>query len=163
MDRKFTLTLALILAGGLAAGIALARPGDNDVAAGQAVGAAEAAVDGRAPASRATRGGVDDAYAGDQPADADAGAEPAAGAVQVAAFEIRDFAFSGPATVAPGAQLTVTNADTAPHTLTFRSGGVDTGTLDGGASTTIVAPTEPGTYEFFCAIHPSMVGSVTVG
>lgn len=166
MDRKLTPTLALIVAGGLAAGIALARPGDTDVATGQPVAANEAAVDGRAPASRTPSGDTGDAYDDGDGQTAGAGAAPApdAGAAsQSASFEIRDFAFTGPATVAPGAQLDVTNADGVPHTLTFRSGEADTGNVAGGASATIVAPTAPGTYDFFCTIHPSMEGQVTVG
>lgn len=76
--------------------------------------------------------------------------------------EIADFAFSGLAATAGGTTITVTNADAAAHTLTARTGDFDTGVLGGGATTSIVLPTAPGTYEFFCELHPSMTGSLTV-
>ena len=96
---------------------------------------------------------------GNRPAGRRGGSEPAPAP---ATITIRDFAFDGPASVAAGTSLTVTNGDGVPHTLTFRSGQADTGTLDGGASATIVAPDEPGTYAFFCRIHPSMEGEIEI-
>ena len=53
------------------------------------------------------------------------------------------------------------NEDPFAHTVTARDGAFDSGTMDGGA---VFAQTfeEPGTFEYFCAIHPSMTGTVTV-
>ena len=75
---------------------------------------------------------------------------------------IQDFAFAGGGTVAPGAAVQVVNADSVAHTLTAEDRSFDTGTLDSGGRATITAPTAPGTYRFFCAIHPSMQGTLTV-
>lgn len=162
--------LALILAGGLAAGLGLARPASTD--AGATVAAGDAA-----PAATASdqNGNPDDAYRqGNRQAGERQGAQPAApadGAAQAtgeagqtanATITIEGFAFRGPAVVAPGTTLTVTNADGAPHTLTFRNGEGDTGTIEGGGTATLTAPTEPGTYAFFCAIHPSMEGEIQI-
>ncbi len=160
MQRSLTPTLAIILAGGLAAGIALARPGSGDGAGGDGYSLATPAAAAEAPS--------------DAPADPDTGyrrggrtagdsAAPAAPAEQAqAAITIEGFAFDGPESVPAGTAITVTNLDGAPHTLTFRQAGIDTGTLDGGASATVTAPTEPGTYDFFCTIHPSMEGRIVI-
>jgi plastocyanin len=77
---------------------------------------------------------------------------------------IDNFAF-GPATVtvAVGTKVTWTNRDDEPHTVVsaddpraFKSGALDTGdsftfTFD-----------KPGTYKYFCSIHPHMTGTVVV-
>ena len=146
-SRALTPTLAICIAGGLAAGIALARPADPAPAA--PVAAAAAPTDTASP----------DGYGA--PADDAATAPADAGAAPVA-VSIADFAFAAPATVAPGAVLTVTNLDGAPHTLTADDGSFDTGTLGQGDAVGVTAPTAAGTYSFFCEIHPSMTGSVTV-
>ena len=56
----------------------------------------------------------------------------------------------------------MSNADAAAHTLTAKDGAFDTGSVDQGAITSFTAPAVPGTYEFFCEIHPSMTGSLVV-
>ncbi|MDY0815170.1 cupredoxin domain-containing protein [Kitasatospora purpeofusca] len=86
-----------------------------------------------------------------------------AGAVTVT---IKDFKF-GPATltVAPGTAITVTNQDSAGHTLTAiapHAGAFDTGLLEQGKSATITAPTAPGSYPFHCDVHPTMTGTLVV-
>ncbi|MCX4752138.1 cupredoxin domain-containing protein [Kitasatospora purpeofusca] len=86
-----------------------------------------------------------------------------AGAVTVT---IKDFKF-GPATltVAPGTTITVTNQDSAGHTLTAiapNPGAFDTGLLEQGKSATITAPTAPGSYPFHCDVHPTMTGTLVV-
>ena len=85
-------------------------------------------------------------------------AEPAA-----ISAAIKGFAFA-PATIEAkvGRKITWTNDDAAPHTVTAKTGGdVDSGTLSQGASFSFT-PTEAGTIEYFCAIHPSMVGTIDV-
>lgn len=85
---------------------------------------------------------------------------PAGGSVQ--AVTIKGFAFD-PASISVtvGATVTWTNEDSTAHTVTFDSGGVDSGQLAAGAtySRTFDAP---GTFAYHCAIHPSMTGTVTV-
>ena len=87
------------------------------------------------------------------------------GAVELAAarIDIVGFSFGGQTSVAPGQTITVANADGAPHTLTSVDGAFDTGVIGGGVAGGLVAPTAPGSYAFFCSLHPSMTGTLTVG
>lgn len=77
---------------------------------------------------------------------------------------IANFSFGEPITVQAGQTVSVENVDGVAHTLTTTTAGTsfDTGNLGGGASGSFVAPTDPGTYAFFCQIHPSMTGTLTV-
>lgn len=153
MQKLLTPTLALIIAGGLAAGIALARPSSSDpVSAGTPT----------AESSQASNGYGQSAAQQSSAAAQPSSGQASSGQAAPAAILIKDFAFGGASTVASGQQVTVTNQDTAAHTLTFNSGEVDTGGLDGGASASFSAPNAPGTYTFFCAIHPSMQGELVV-
>ena len=93
------------------------------------------------------------------PVSAAPGAGPAATPV---AIEIQDFSFGGSRTVAAGAVVQVSNADAAAHTLTAEGGAFDTGSVAKGTTVSFTAPAAPGTYEFFCEIHPSMTGSLVV-
>ena len=87
-----------------------------------------------------------------------------AGADKLPAAEIKIDNFSfGPVllTVAPGTKVTWTNRDDIPHTIvaddkTFKSRALDT---DETFSYTFDAP---GTYPYFCSIHPHMTGTVVV-
>lgn len=80
-----------------------------------------------------------------------------------ASVAIQGFAFAPKAIEAKvGQKITWTNDDAAPHTVTAKTGGeVDSGTLAQGASFSFT-PTKAGTIEYFCAIHPSMVGTIDV-
>jgi len=81
-----------------------------------------------------------------------------------ATIVIENFAFA-PATlaVAPGATVTVVNRDTAAHTVTAdKDKAFDTGRLDGGATTTFVAPNAPGDYGYLCTFHQYMKGTLAV-
>lgn len=90
-------------------------------------------------------------------------AEPSASSTaEAAAIEIANFDFTAGVTVSAGQRIDVTNIDSAPHTLTSVDGLFDTGNLGQNDTATITAPLEPGTYAFFCEIHPSMVGELTV-
>ena len=87
--------------------------------------------------------------------DEQTGADP--GAVQIA-----DFAFSPEdVEVAPGTELTWTNEDPTPHTVTADDGAFDSGTMDPGAEFAFRFD-EPGTYRYACSIHPAMVAAVRV-
>jgi plastocyanin len=63
--------------------------------------------------------------------------------------------------IAAGSALTLTNADSATHTVTAVDGTFDV-TVDGGATDELTVD-EPGTYDFACSFHPSMTGTLTVG
>jgi len=70
----------------------------------------------------------------------------------------------GPATITVdvGTEVTWTNTDGAPHTSTADGGAWDSGSLGQGESFSFT-PNEAGTFAYFCAIHPSMVGELIVG
>jgi plastocyanin len=111
---------------------------------------------GSAPGTAGGGGGGDQAAAGGQ----DAGG-PDAASVAGATLEINGFQFSA-VRVAAGATVTVVNRDSAPHTATARDGSFDTGTIAPGASASFPAPSQPGSYQMFCGIHPSMTGTLAV-
>jgi plastocyanin len=94
---------------------------------------------------------------------AQGGANQNAGAAAQATLEVDNFQFSGQVRVAPGGTVTVINNDSAPHTATARDDSFNTGNIAAGATRSFTAPTEPGTYQFFCAVHPSMTGTLVVG
>ena len=87
------------------------------------------------------------------------GGNPAGGA----AIKIDNFSF-GPATItiAAGSTVTWTNNDDVPHVVTsddnkmFKSKALDT---DDHFSFTF---TKPGTYNYYCAIHPKMTAKIVV-
>jgi len=89
--------------------------------------------------------------------------QPAAVAGAIA-VQIKSYAFT-PATltIKSGTKVTWTNYDTAPHTVTVDSGPVkfNSPTLQKGDSFTYTF-TAPGTYSYYCAVHPDMMAKVVV-
>jgi len=83
-------------------------------------------------------------------------APAAAATISIAGFKFSD------ATVAPGAQVTVVNDDSAEHSVTSDTAGVFDVEVEGKRQATFTAPTQPGTYLFHCTYHPSMHGVLTV-
>lgn len=77
-------------------------------------------------------------------------------------IQIKDFAYQVPASVAPGAQVTVMNTDRVTHTVTADSGGAFDDKIDPNASSTFTAPMKPGSYPFHCTYHSSMHGTLVV-
>jgi plastocyanin len=79
-----------------------------------------------------------------------------------ATIMIKDFAFSGPAPVAPGAMITVTNDDSEAHSVTADgAGGFDVNVAPG-TSQTFTAPSKAGSYPFHCMFHSTMHGTLEV-
>jgi plastocyanin len=98
------------------------------------------------------------------PTAASSAAPSADGSAQAAkgVITIKDFKYEVPASVKPGAALTVTNADSAPHTLTTKDkGGIDI-EIPGGGTVIFQAPDAPGKYEIICRFHPKMTGTLVV-
>ena len=94
---------------------------------------------------------------GAQPAE---GAGPAAGAAAGGTVRMAGLAFApGTLTVAKGSTVVFDNDDTAPHTVTARSGGVDSGVLDPGKQFSV---TVTDGFDYFCSIHPSMTAKIAV-
>ena len=87
---------------------------------------------------------------------------PYAARAEDTAVVIDDFAFSPPnLTVKAGTTITWRNKDDIPHTVAsttrvFKSKALDTG--DNFSFTF----SEPGTYAYFCSLHPHMTGKIVV-
>jgi len=76
--------------------------------------------------------------------------------------KIDNFSFT-PATITvkAGTQITWTNADDIPHTVVSDEGVFKSKVLDTDEKFTFTA-NKPGTYPYFCSIHPKMTGKVVV-
>ncbi len=79
------------------------------------------------------------------------------GTVRIVQFAFVPVSLDVPA----GTRVSWLNDDPAPHTVTADGGAFDSRQLDPGASYSI-ALDRPGTFEFHCEIHPTMVGTVVV-
>jgi plastocyanin len=77
-------------------------------------------------------------------------------------IKIDNFSFTPPTlTVKAGTQITWTNADDIPHTVVSDDQNFKSKVLDTDEKFTFTAST-PGTYSYFCSIHPKMTGKVVV-
>ena len=74
-------------------------------------------------------------------------------------------------TVSAGAEVTVVNQDTLPHTVTSGTGPqdpesaqlFDTSLINGGESATLsLAQVTPGQHDYYCIVHPFMTGKINV-
>ncbi len=77
---------------------------------------------------------------------------------------IDNFTFSPPKiTIAAGTKVTWINHDDVPHTATstVKPRAFDSGTLDTDEKFSYVFAT-PGTYDYFCAVHPKMTAQIIV-
>lgn len=78
------------------------------------------------------------------------------------AIDVVDFAFESSAVVVEvGTRIDWRFVGAAPHTVTDTAGSFDSGILESGA-TWSYTPTEVGTVEYVCALHPNMVGTLEV-
>ena len=86
----------------------------------------------------------------------------AAAAPKGAEVSIDNFSFS-PATITvkAGTAITWTNRDDIPHTVVADDRSFKSKVLDTGDKFTFT-PTKPGTYPYFCSIHPKMTGKLIV-
>jgi plastocyanin len=75
---------------------------------------------------------------------------------------ISDFAYSPQQlTVTQGQTVRFVNRDDVAHTVTDTNGAFDSGSLDQDKSWTYTF-NKLGTYSYYCTVHPSMKGSITV-
>lgn len=87
------------------------------------------------------------------------GAKPATKEIRI---EIKDFSFQPKlVTISAGSKVTWVNKDEEPHTVvstdkTFLSKALDTD------DTFTFTFDKPGTYEYFCSVHPRMVAKIIV-
>jgi plastocyanin len=78
-------------------------------------------------------------------------------------IEIKDFAFNPQTiTVKSGEKITWTNRDEEPHTIvSVEKQFKKSSALDTDQTFTITAGA-PGTYTYFCSVHPKMTGTIVV-
>jgi plastocyanin len=98
--------------------------------------------------------------AGDAPAEAPpspTATGPPAG-IDIADFEFQPVEQS----VQPGSEVTWTNGGRAAHTATFDDIDLDTAEIAPGEGATLTAPADPGSYSYFCAVHPARMRGVLV-
>ena len=77
-------------------------------------------------------------------------------------LNIQNFAYqSANIQVRVGTAATWTNQDNVPHSVTFKHGMKDSGLLSQRQSFSYTFNT-PGTYQYYCTVHPYMVATVTV-
>ena len=76
--------------------------------------------------------------------------------------EIKDFAFSPTTITVPvGAKITWVNKDEEPHTVVSTSDAFKSRALDTDEQFSFTFA-KPGTYKYFCSVHPKMVATVVV-
>lgn len=81
----------------------------------------------------------------------------------VVKVDISDFAFSPTPVIVPlGTTVTWTNGDSAPHTVSSRTGLFESGTLSKDAAFSYTF-TQGGVFQYYCKLHPYMAGEVVVG
>jgi plastocyanin len=88
--------------------------------------------------------------------------KPAQGAGSGAEVTIDNFSFA-PATltVAAGTQVTWTNRDDIPHTVVNTDKVFKSKVLDSEEKFAFTLD-KPGTYQYFCSLHPKMTGTIVV-
>ena len=89
------------------------------------------------------------------------GSGGSAGASSSFVITIKDFSFTTPASVSPGATITVKNEDDTAHTVTADTGNAFDDQAPTGTST-FTGPTKAGSYAFHCTFHPEMHGTLVV-
>lgn len=148
MRFRRALPLLMILA---ALSLAACGSDDSDTAA-TGGGEATAPVEDTAEETAPEEGS---AAEGNEPA-------PSGEAVRSAKVEIVDFAYDpDPVTIQAGGKVIWQNEDSPPHTATADDGSFDTGDLEEGKIGS-QSFKSPGTYSYFCEIHPDMKGTVEV-
>ena len=130
--------LVALAAAALALGLGLGACSDDDENGGSANGSAETTEPAESAGSTKTAAEGGDAVA------------------------IEDFAFKpGDLEVKAGTTVTFTNKDDFAHTATAKDKSFDTGNLDKDAAFEHTFE-EAGTFDYVCAIHNSMTGTITV-
>ncbi|MEO6700560.1 MAG: cupredoxin domain-containing protein [Jatrophihabitantaceae bacterium] len=77
-------------------------------------------------------------------------------------IHISKFMFQTPASVSPGATISVMNMDGEVHTVTADSGNAFDVNATAGSVVSFKAPTKPGSYPFHCNFHSNMHGVLVV-
>jgi plastocyanin len=85
-----------------------------------------------------------------------------AAAQPAAEIHIDKFKYTTPASVSPGAMVSVINMDGEAHTVTADSGNAFDDMATAGKTTMFKAPDKPGSYPFHCTYHSNMHGVLIV-
>jgi plastocyanin len=119
--------------------------------------------DDNAESTGTAGGGGTEATATTPPSESSGNASaPSGEAVRSEKVEIVDFGYDpDPTTIQVGGKVTWINRDSAPHTATAADGSFDTGTIEQGKLKS-ESFKQPGTYTYFCEVHPSMHGTIEV-
>jgi plastocyanin len=83
-------------------------------------------------------------------------------AAAAAMITIKNFAFQGPSSVKPGAELMVMNSDSETHSVTSDTSGLFDVNVEAGATAKLTAPSKPGSYAYHCKYHSNMHGTLVV-
>ena len=117
------------------------------------------------PTEQGNAGAAPESETGGEGGESEAGASepaPSGEAQRAEKVEIVEFTYDpDPVIVQAGGKVIWQNEDTAPHTATADDGSFDTGTLEKGKLKSETFK-EPGTFPYFCQIHPTMHGTVEV-
>src|SRR4029079_9525670 len=144
MSSKPLLTAALVV---LSLGLAACGSGGSDSSSTEAETAPAGQESGRAETT--------EGEAEWEPA-------PSGEAAKSEKVQIVEFSYEpDPVVVQVGGKVIWQNEDTAPHTATADDGSFDTGTIEKGKLGSATFK-EPGTFTYFCEIHPTMHGTVEV-
>ena len=81
---------------------------------------------------------------------------------KAAKITIKDYAYSGAKTVAPGTKVMITNDDSEAHTVTADSGSAFDVDIAPGKTATLTAPSKAGSYAYHCTYHSNMHGTLQV-
>ena len=108
-------------------------------------------------------GGSDSDSGDDAGTTTSAPASDGAGGSGAVAVAMKDISFDpGSVTVKVGQKITWTNEDSVQHDVESTSGEKIDSDLFGEGGTFSFTPTEAGTIEYVCTVHPGMDGSITV-
>ncbi len=87
---------------------------------------------------------------------------PSGKAAKSEKVQIVEFTYEpDPVVVQTGGKVIWQNEDTAPHTATADDGSFDTGVIENGKLGSATFK-QPGTFTYFCEVHPTMHGTVEV-
>jgi plastocyanin len=146
----------------------LQQDGPNPIRLWRAAGLAVVTLAFGVLAACGTSKGSTAAPAGSMPPVGSSSGSSASGAASTAASQstamihISSFMFMTPASVSPGATVSVMNMDGEAHTVTADSGKAFDAKANPGTVVSFKAPTKPGSYPFHCDYHANMHGVLIV-
>jgi len=160
MSSKPLLLAALVA---LSLGLAACGGGGSDSSEPVSSVAEEAGEGGEEAGEAAEEAGEEAGEAGEEATEeAESETAPSGEAQKSEKVQIVEFSYEpDPVVVQAGGKVIWQNEDSAPHTATADDGSFDTGTIEEGKIGSATFK-EPGTYTYFCEIHPTMHGTVEV-